>query len=174
MERSDGCEECPAPLLPALRVKSAPEARDSSGQRPSRSGFRSWLLLSGVVLGLLQPRDLVRCQTRAANAAFEDQETGCCGPAGEGVVCVQGRIRATSSGLADNERAADKTCTDVFVEAHARLSRGLRFSRQQVAVLQFSRGPAPSPLLTRLTRADRGDAIRAVENELALSTVLRI
>lgn len=69
---------------------------------------------------------------------------------------------------------ADKTCTDVFVEAHARLSRGLRFSRPHVAVLQFSRGPAPSPQLTRLTRRNRGNAVRATENELALSTVLRI
>ncbi len=162
-------------LLPTrLRVRSSMVARNSIERRSFRGLFGSWLLLAFVILGLTQPRTAVCCQSGSGRITSEGSETGCCGVSGEGVACAPVLIKAGSSNLDGAARLADRTCTDPLMEASARRSRGLRLSRQHLASLGLSRAAGPFSPLSRLMWESRGQAVRAIENELALSTVLRI
>jgi hypothetical protein len=149
-------------------------ARTLSTSRLLSSTLGRWLLVAGLALGLSQPRDFVWCQTESGHAALEALDAGCCGdPAGE-AACATDPGTSSSFGSSDPAGERPRACTDVLVEAAARLSLVETVSpRGTTTALLLEDGEPSSPGPRHFT-GDRAVGARAAQSGHVGSTVLRI
>ena len=119
----------------------------------------------GIALGLSQPREFVWCQAESGHAALEAFGAKCCGTAGGEQAC------ATDPRLPEVQ---SRGCTDVLVEAAARLPLGQKLSPHGAMAAPLLEDGRPGSNGSPHGAEDRGSEARAALSELVRSTVLRI